>query len=187
MAAGLALALASCGGATSVPTFDLTAPRSFPHGSGTARGQLVVAEPSALAVLDSDKIMVRPSAGQIATLAGARWSDRLPKLLQQRILQAFENASRLRAVGHPGDRLSADFQLVIDIRAFNMAPSDPPAAEVELAAKLVSERGGRIVAARVFRALVPAEGTDGPAATAALDAAFARVAVELVLWATKLI
>jgi ABC-type uncharacterized transport system auxiliary subunit len=64
-------------------------------------GKLVIAEPTALAVLDSDKIVVRSAPGETAQFSDARWEDRLPKLVQARILQSFENASRLRAVTRP--------------------------------------------------------------------------------------
>jgi len=42
---------------------------------------------TALAVLDSDKIVVRSAPGETAQFSDARWEDRLPKLVQARILQ----------------------------------------------------------------------------------------------------
>ena len=187
--AALALLLSGCAGLTSKPpppTFDIAAAQSFPRRSGSARGQLIITEPTALAVLDSEKIVVRPGPGETATFGDAQWQDRLPKLLQARILQSFENASRLRAVGRPGDRIAGDFQLVVDIRAFEILASGAT-AEVEFATKIVRERSGRIIAARVFRASVPVAGVDGPDALAALNAAFATVTTELVLSAARLI
>ncbi len=169
------------------PTYDLTAPRDFPRAGRAPRGQLVVAEATALGALDSDKIVVRPAAGEIAALADAQWSDRLTKLVQARTIQAFENASRVRAVGRPSDRIAADYQLLLDIRAFEISVPAGPAAEVEISAKIVGDRSGRIIAGRVFRATVPASATQGSAAVAALDAAFAKVAADLVLWATRII
>jgi cholesterol transport system auxiliary component len=190
--AAVALAVSSAGcaslfGSSAPPTYDLSVPRHFPVAAGAPRGQLIIPEPTALSVLDSDKIMVRPASGQVAYLSNVQWSDRLPKLLQARILQAFENASRLKAVGRPSDRLAADYQLVVDVRAFNVAAGATPAAEVELSVKVVADRSGRIVTARVFRAQVPAAATEGPAAMQALDEAFQRVVTELVTWATRLV
>ena len=187
--AALALLLGGCAGLTSKappPAFDIAAAQSFPRYSGKARGQLIISEPTALAVLDSEKIVVRPGPGETATFSDAQWQDRLPKLLQARILQSFENASRLRAVGRPGERIAGDFQLVVDIRAFELLASRG-VAQVEIAAKIVRERSGRIMAARVFRASVPTTAVDGPDAVAALNEAFAKVATEMVLWAARLI
>jgi len=182
----LALGLAACGSAA-VPTYDLTAPRAFPPHRGAARGQLLVVEPAALALLDTDRILVRPGGGQMAQLGGAQWSDRLPKLLQSRLVQAFENANRVRAVGRPGDRIVADYQLVVDVRAFNVTIGSAPTAEVELSAKIIADRAGRIVGARVFRATIPAGTGEGGDAVRAIDEAFGRVATELVLWAARLV
>jgi cholesterol transport system auxiliary component len=188
----LAFALGGCAGMGSVfskapPTaYDLAAAKDFPHRSSAGRGQLVITEPTALAPYDSEKIVVRPSPGEAAQLGDAQWEDRLPKLLQARILQSFENASRLRAVGRPADRLTTDFVLLTDVRAFEVSAADNTAV-VEIAAKIVRERTGRIMAARVFRVSVPAASTQAPGAVAALNEAFAKVARELVLWAARVV
>lgn len=189
LAVAAALPLGACAGLFSKgapATFDLTAPRGERVG-GAARGQLLVAEPSAVAILDTERVVARPASGQVAYLADVQWSDRLPKLLQSRILQTFENSSRLRAVGRPGERLTGDFQLVTDIRGFHLLAASEPVGEVEIAAKLVNDRTGRILGARVFRAVVPAAATEGPEAMRAIDAAFGEVARELVAWAARLV
>lgn len=183
-AAGLVLLLAACG-STPVPTYNLAAPTGFTAGAGSGSGQLLVVAPSALAVLNTDKIMVEPGAGQVAYLADAQWSDNLPALLQARTIQAFENGSKLRRVARPGDGVSGDYQLVIDIRTFALRITDQgPVAMVELSAKLIGTQSGRILAAQLFRAAVPAPSTSGPVATAALNAAADEVMVAMVKWAS---
>jgi cholesterol transport system auxiliary component len=172
------------GGKSPPPTYELFAATSFPRHAGGGRGQLIVPEPSALAILDTDRVMVRLAGGETAQLGNAQWEDRLPKLLQARIVQSFENGHRLRAVGKPGDKLTADYQLVIDVRAFQIS-ADTGTAEVEIAAKIVGERTGRIGAARVFKVSVPAEATEGPAAIAAINAAFNKVVTDMVIWASR--
>jgi cholesterol transport system auxiliary component len=184
--AALTLCLAACAGSVfgpdPVPTFDLTAPRLV-HAETAARGQLVVSEPSALSILDSDRIVVRSAGDQVAHLANAQWSDRLPRLLQSRLVEALENAGHARPVGTPDDRFSADYQLVTELRAFEISVVSVPVAQVEIAAKVVTDRGGKILASRVFRASVPARSSSGPDAVAALDEAFQQVATALVQWA----
>lgn len=191
-ALAFALALGGCSGLGSIVTkapstaYNLAAATDFGRRSGPARGQLIVAEPVALAALDSEKIVVRPSPGETAQLGGAQWEDRLPRLVQARVVQSFENASRLRAVGRPIDKIATDFVLTSEVRAFEISAADGTAV-VEIAAKLVRERTGRIMAARVFRVSVPAPSTEGAAAAAALNEAFAKVQRELVLWAARLV
>jgi len=45
--------------------------------------------------------VVRPAPGETAQFSDGKWEGRLRKLVQARILQSFENASRLRAVVRP--------------------------------------------------------------------------------------
>jgi cholesterol transport system auxiliary component len=183
LALGGALALTACG-STPTPTYNLNAPSGFSAG-GSGSGQLVVVAPTALAVLNTDKIMVEPGSGQVAYLADAQWSDNLPALLHARTIQAFENASKLRRVARPGDGVTADYTLVTDIRTFALRITDQgPVAVVEISAKLIGTQSGRILAAQVFRAAVPAASTAGPAATAALDQAQEQVLVQMVRWAS---
>jgi len=191
-AVALALALAGCAGVggivgkTPATAYDLVAAKHFPHRSRPARGQLIIAEPTALAPYDSEKIVVRPAPGEAAQLGDAQWEDRLPKLMQARIVQSFENASRLRTVGKPIDKLATDFVLVTELRAFEVSVADGNAV-MEIAAKIVRERTGRIMAARVFRVTVPAVSTDGAGAVAALNEAFGKAATQLVLWAARVV
>lgn len=191
-ALALALALAGCGGGGGLfskapPTaYDLAAARDFPRRAQAARGQLIIAEPTALAGYDSEKIVVRPTPAEAAQLGDAQWQDRLPRLMQARLIQSFENATRLRAVGRPADKLATDFVLVTEVRAFEISVADG-AAVVEIAAKIVRERTGRIMAARVFRTVVPSAATEGAPAIEALNEAFGKMAKELVLWAARLV
>lgn len=190
LAAALALAVAGCsvlGSSGPPPTYDLTAARHFPQAVRAPRGQLIVQDATALGPLDSDKIVVRPAEDQLAALSDAQWSERLPRLVQVRTIQTFENARRMRAVGRPGDRIIADYQLLLDIRAFEIVAGSAPAAEVTIAAKIAGDRSGRIIAGRVFTARVPASATQGAPAIAALDEAWNKVAVDIVLWVSRII
>jgi ABC-type uncharacterized transport system auxiliary subunit len=108
-------------------------------------------------------------------------------LLQARLIETFENASRLRSVGKPADGITSDYQLLVDVRAFQLSVLPEPVGEVELAVKIVSASRGRIIAARVFRATAPAAGTDGPEAVAAIEASFQHVAAQLVRWVGRVI
>ncbi|MGE4371859.1 MAG: ABC-type transport auxiliary lipoprotein family protein [Xanthobacter sp.] len=181
---GLAVSVAACG-SMPVPTYNLSAPSDFSAG-GRGSGQLVVAMPSALAVLNTDKIVVEPGGGQVAYLGNAQWADQLPPLLQARIIQSFENGSNLRRVARPGDGVTADYQLLTDIRAFGLRMTDEgPRAVVEVSAKVVNNRSGAISAAKVFKASVPVASTSGEAVTQALDTASDDVLVSLVRWAAR--
>ncbi|WP_343210851.1 ABC-type transport auxiliary lipoprotein family protein [Ancylobacter lacus] len=175
-------ALGGCAGSRPIPTFDLSAPRDVVT-TPRSRGTLVVTEPTALAVLNTEKIIVEPAPGQITYLADAQWSDRLPALFQARLLEAFENSSRARSVARPGDRITADFLLLTDIRTFGLQTAGGAEAVVEVSAKIVDDKAGRIVAAKVFSARTAAANSTGPEVARALDQASDQVFGDIVRWA----
>lgn len=167
------------------PTFDLSAPRNFGTLPARARGLLAVEQPTALQILDTEKVVIAPAPGEVAYLSDAQWVDRLPKLMQARIVQSFENSSRIRAVAKTQDRVNADYILVVDIRQFGIQAYDGPIANVELSVKIVYQRGGRIAAATVLSSRVAAGAVSGSAATLALDQAFSDVLVQMVNWTSR--
>lgn len=177
----LSLAVAACGGSAPA-TFDLSAASGARGKAG--RGQLVVAEPTAISPLESDRIVVRAAPEQVAFLTGAQWSDRLPRLLQSRLVQSFENGKLLRSVGRSGDRIVADYVLTSEVRRFEIDVTTSQAVVV-ISAKLIGERSGRISAARIFTAQVPASASDGARASAALDQALSEVMRDIVGWASS--
>jgi phospholipid/cholesterol/gamma-HCH transport system substrate-binding protein len=160
--------------------YDLTAPRSFPPPAKVHGAQLVIPEPTALVVIDAQAILIRPAPVDSSAPPG-QWSDSLPKLVQAKLIEAFDNANYLRAVGRPAEGFTADYKLLIDIRTFQVSVTPEPTAEVEFSAKILTSKGG-MVSARVFRATAPATTADVAAAAAALDVAFGKTARELVLW-----
>jgi phospholipid/cholesterol/gamma-HCH transport system substrate-binding protein len=171
-------------------TFDLTAPTTFPPSGKT---QLVVLEPSALIALDTRKIAVAPGAGEIAGLDDAQWSDNVPKLVQEKIIQTLENSDGFAAVARPLEGLNADNQLALDIRSFDIAPSPgggpatgPPQAHVAFAAKILGDNG-RIIGSRVFDAKAPVQSATAAGAAAAFNEAFAKAATELATWTAGVI
>lgn len=164
-------------------TFDLTPARTFPSAEKTIKGPLAVAEPVALIVFDTQKLVLRSASGSRTQMAGnIQWADTLPRLIQARIVQSFENALSPAAVGRSADNFSADRQLLMDVRNFELVASEQPVAMVELAAKITGE-GNRVLDARTFSASAPAAAADPVAAAAALDKAFGKVATEMVIWA----
>lgn len=181
----LGLALSGCSGLLAggdpPKTYDLTVPARLPRSAGLG-GNLIVAEPVAVAVLDGNRVVVKPTGGEVTYLPAAQWSDRLPKLVQAKIIEAYENSSSLRSVGRPGDRLSVDYQLVSELRSFEIEAATGQAA-VELTAKVINDKTGKIVAAQVFSARRPvAVPIDGASAARALDGALGEVLAALVSW-----
>jgi len=89
--------LAGAGATKALPvSYDLTAPRVFPPPQKAARSQIIIPEPATLVVLDTQRIIVDSGAGE--PFENVQWSDILPKLLQEKIIQSFEASSYVGAV-----------------------------------------------------------------------------------------
>jgi cholesterol transport system auxiliary component len=176
--------LAGCGGGPAPTTFDLSAPREGLRRSGGGRRAIVVSEPTAVSTLDSERIVVRSANAELTYLPRAQWSDRLPRLVQTRLIQTFENSGR-SAVGRPGDRLTGTYQLLLDIRAFEIREVSRDAL-VEIAVKLVNAGNGAVSNARLFASSAAIGAIDGQGASQALDKALGRVLADITAWAAAI-
>ena len=154
---------------------------AFPQIDKTIKAQLVVPDTGALILFDTQKILIRGGDGTYSTIDNVQWADNLPKLIQARIVQSFENAHQLSAVSRPLDQLTAEYRLELAIRSFQIDAEPSAKAVVDLTARLVNDKGV-VTGARQFTASIPAKSTEGPDAAAALSEAFAKVAGEIVLW-----
>jgi cholesterol transport system auxiliary component len=177
--------LTGCGGSQLRENYDLAGSVAPRLAGGHARGQLTVNEPKIVGAFDSDRIAVRGANGAISYLADGVYADRLPRLVQTRLVQSFENAGRLGSVGRPGERLASDYQLVLDIRAFHLNVDAGNSAEVEISVKLMNDKTGRIMAADVFTGRITASGTSSAQAILAFEQALALVLKEIVGWTVK--
>ena len=161
--------------------YDLAAATAFPQIAKTIKGHLVVPDPSAIILFDTQKILIRSGAGTYSNVNAAQWTDNLPKLLQARIVQSFENAHQLSAVSRPLEQLTAEYRLELAIRSFQIMLEPSPNAVVDVTARLVSDKGV-VAGARMFTASIPAKSTEAADAVAALNQAFSQVAGEIVVW-----
>lgn len=165
-------------------TYDLMAATSFPALDKTISGPLVVPDPSATIVFDTQKILIRAADGTFSNVEGGQWTDNLPKLMQAKVLQSFENAKQLREVSRPYDQLTAEYRLELGIRSFQIAMDPSPTAVVEFTARIISDKGA-VADARLFKVTAPAKSTNAADAVAALNDAFAKAASDLVVWTVQ--
>lgn len=143
---------------------------------------LVVEEPRATRVFDTVRIAVASAPGRTEYLAGAEWADRAPRLFQTALIQTFEDAGRIVAVG---DRLSvpvADLVLQSDIRHMELAADNGDhAAKLSVYARITNGKG-TVYAAKKFEARAPASSTSPGDVYAAFDKATGDVIAAIVAW-----
>jgi cholesterol transport system auxiliary component len=177
----LSFTLTACA-QTPPQTYDLTALPSTIKSSGAKNSQIIIYEPTVIALYDSERVVIKGINQGFTYLPNTQWADRLPKLVQSRLIQSFENTSRYKSVGRPSDRISAGTLLTTEIRAFEIS-EETREAVVEISAKQVGQNSGRVENTRIFKVIAPVSSIDGSGSTAALDAALQTALSQIVNWA----
>ena len=183
----MALSVSACASSKKLDTFDLSSASPSVSSPKKQGRQILIAAPSALKALDGENIVVRSGPNSISFLKGAQWADRLPNIVQSRLVQAFESTGRLGGVGRPGEGLAIDYQVISDIRTFNINVSGGDTAVVEIAIKILNDKNGTVRSSRVFRATSPVNGEGNASYIAALDRAFDSAASDIVTWTLSVI
>ncbi len=160
-----------------VALYDLRAASDLPA-VPVPGGQLAVADPTAVLAIDSQRILTE-TAGLIGSFPDAQWSDSLPRLLQEKVIQSLENAHYTN-VARASDAFQPDRQLLLDVHTFKIVAGPAPVADVEFSAKILE--AGKIVAAQVFHTTAPVGSSEVGAAVESLNEACATALKALVGW-----
>ena len=169
------------GTSTSKVTYDLRAAHTFPGTSGkTLKGELVIPEPTAVAMLETQRFLFSP-VNEVPEFANVMWADSIPKLLQARLLESFENYDIAHAPLRSMDGVQADYQLLVDIRHFQISTDPEPVADIGLSARIL-DKDGKVVASRLFRETRKLDKIEPPAAATAFSDAFVRIAQDMIAW-----
>ncbi len=183
---GIVTGLERMTGATPPPqkiTYDLRALENAAPAGQTIKAQLAIPEPTAVVMLETQRFLFSPAQDH-PEFAEALWADNIPKLLQARLIDSFENYDLAHAPLHAADVGQADFQIVIDVRRFQIAVDSGPAAEIGLSARIL-DKDGKIIASRLFEESEKFEKVEPPSAVAAFNNAFDRIAKNMIAWTVQ--
>lgn len=182
--AALAALAAGCFGGlkNEVPSpliYRVNAP-ALAAGAPIATDLLVIAEGTAPG-LDGTGIAGRWPGNRLDYLAGARWAEDVPALVQSALIEALQGTGRARSVQGDLGRFRATHTLVVDVRRFDAdyTGGGVPVAQVALSATLGRTSDRRVLAAFTVSASEAATENRQSTVVAALNAAFARVTGEL--------
>lgn len=173
------------GGGTPVQkiTFDLRAPQNLGPASKTLKGQLAIPEPTAVAMLETQRMLFSP-VRDYPGFAEFLWADSIPKLLQARLIESFENYDIAHAPLRTADIGQTDSQLLIDVRRFRVATDSGPTAEIGLSARIV-DKNGKVIASRLFEDSQKFDKLEPAATVAAFSEAFGRIAKDMIAWTVQ--
>ncbi len=164
-----------------------TVHQAHPDASLLATRTLRIETPQASGLLDSARIVVVPSPHQPQVYEGARWADDMPRLLRDRMLDAFQADGRLSRLVHDGSALAADLELASDLRAFQSEYHDAPTpqAVIRLDARLIDARSQQLLASRRFVQRQRAQSEALPDVVTAFGAGADQLTLELVAWVVQ--
>lgn len=144
---------------------------------------LRVNKPLASEALAGQRIAVIAQGDVISGYKGARWSDPVPLLVRNRLLDGFQRDGRVQRLSADDSNLQADYELAGELLAFN---SEYREGRVEVVisydARLVQGRSQRIVASRRFEVRQPLSATQVPAVVTGFGAASDQLMSQLVDW-----
>jgi len=161
-------------------SYDLIAPRDFVGPKKPIKGLITIPEPTAVVMLQTQRMLFSPSAAPPA-FADMQGSDSIPKMLQAKLIQGFENYDINHAPLRAMDGLEADEQILIDIRTFQIKSDPDFTAEIGFSARILA-KDGHVVASRVFVQSQKFDKLDPSSAVAAFDDGFKNIATELITW-----
>ncbi|WP_334180175.1 ABC-type transport auxiliary lipoprotein family protein [Pseudoxanthomonas sp.] len=145
---------------------------------------LVIAKPTAARVIDSPRISVRPTPGELQVYRGVSWAQPATDILQDAVQRTLEDSGRIPAVASADAGILGDYKLVMDLRRFeaDYAGGAQPSAVVEVSAKLVNNRDQRVVASRTFLQQKPSASVDVAQVMTAFDQALEAATADIVGW-----
>ncbi len=158
--------LAGCtliGGSKDAPTIFAPDPRVEADPSWPRVGwQLSTARPTAPTMMDSTRIAVSPTPGELQVYKNAAWARTPTEMLESGVLRALEDSGKIPAVARQGSGIGADYRLVMDMRHFEAAYAGAavPSAVIEVNVKLLHSYDQLVVGSRTFRHAQPAAGSD---------------------------
>ena len=160
--------------------YDLRIPKDFASPRTPIGEQLVMPLPTAILQLDTQQILLSPTK-DVPGFSNAQWADSVPRMLQIKLIQSFENYDIAHAPLRPSDGPANGGQIMLDLRRFQINTDQNLVAEIAFTARILN-KDGQVTASKLFEASKPLDNPDPAAAVTAFNAAFADIATGLILW-----
>lgn len=154
------------------------------HNATPVEWSLRLNKPLASETLAGPRIAVIPQGDVLSSYKGARWSDPVPLLVRNRLLDGFQRDGRVQRLSADDSNLQADYELAGELQAFQSEYRAGGAVEVVIRydARLVQGRSQRILASKRFEVRQPLAGTQVSAVVAGFGAASDQLAGQVVNW-----
>lgn len=179
--------------------FQLPAPKSAETAAKSIDKTLRVSTPLAVAPIDSTRILVKPDAHEVRAYQGSRWSNRVPVMLGNYLLESFRGDGRLATVISDTSSAHSDLTLIGDLTRFQAeypmgersgeVGGEPrngnPVIHLQLTLQLINERTRETIASNRFAVSRPSTGEDVKSVVEAFGQASEELAHQVVTWSVE--
>ena len=146
--------------------------------------QLSMTSATAARMIDSQRIAVRPTPGELQVYKGAIWSKTPTEMVEDGVLRALEDSGKIPAVARQGSGIAADYKLIADLRRFeaDYDGAPVPSAIIEMSVKLMHAQDQQVIAARTFLQAQPAGGVEVSQVADAFEVALGALSRDVAGW-----
>lgn len=168
------------GGAADIKpaVYDLALPKIDAHIDHKA--SVAIGDPTVAASFESQRLMGADENGEIKPTS-VQFTDTISKLIQRRLIQAMENAG-LESVGTAQEIATADVQVAIDLRSFQL--TENKTAQIGLGLRVTGAEN-KALGQKVFDAKASVASEEPKAMIAAVNEAFGQVLNQIVPWLSQ--
>ena len=161
--------------------YDLRAADKFEAQKPPLSAGLTIAEPTATARLQTQRFLFASDQEPHDEFSNVQWSDSLPALVQEKLLQGFENYDVAHAPTRADPMNAEGPRLAIDLREFDITAGPGANAAISWSARIADAKG-QVKAARIFSAAVPIDELTPVKAAGAFNRAFDQLSHDLIDW-----
>jgi len=146
--------------------------------------QLMIQTPTAINPLNSERMLVMPQPGIIEFYKNVRWRDRIPKLVQQFLLQGFQDSAQFAGVNTPGSGTGTSYGINTDVRDFQAEYrlKETPVVVIRLHIQLIDYKNNRIVDSRLFSAEFTSSDSSATAVAKSFEQGLNSLLPQIVEW-----
>ncbi len=136
-----------------VAQYTLSPPSNVSSETKGSSSSLLIDTPKADASLNTQRIAVSKTGYRRDYFAESQWTDKLPRIVQDILVQTFQDADKFKGVGRTDSGILSDYMLQSDLRDFAAhydGTGDAPKVRINAHVSMMDMKDRRIEFSRVF-------------------------------------
>lgn len=148
------------------------------------RWSLEIAPSQIPRLLESNRIVVSPTPGELQVYRTAVWASAPGSMVENITLRTLEDSGKIAAVARQSSGISSDYRLLLDLRDFkaDYAGRDTPSARIEVNAKLIKLADQTLAGSRTFVFEQPAQGVEAAQVSTAFATVLSKLGHDIAAW-----